>query len=58
MIEQRAAVAPIDWRAAESPKVTDGTNTVDVGVVKVTPPNIRTHAGGKWRDNLLALPKY
>jgi hypothetical protein len=39
-------------------KVTDGTNTVDVGVVNATPKYIRTHADGKWTDNLLALPRY
>jgi Protein of unknown function (DUF3892) len=39
-------------------KVTDGRNTVDVGVVEVNPPHLRTHADGKWTDNLLALPRY
>ena len=38
--------------------VTDGTNTVYVGVVNATPKYIRTHADGKWTDNLLALPRY
>jgi hypothetical protein len=38
--------------------VSDGRNTVAVGVVKATPKYIRTHAGGKWTDNLLALPRY
>ena len=43
-----------------SAKVSDGKNTVDVGVVH---PNsgaafIRTYADGKWTDNLLALPRY
>lgn len=39
-------------------KVTDGRNTVLVGVVETTPPHIQTHADGKWTDNLLALPRY
>lgn len=39
-------------------KVTDGKNTVSVGVVDADPKYIRTHANGKWSDNLLALPRY
>ena len=39
-------------------KVTDGKNTVDVGVYETQPPHIQTHADGKWTDNLLALPRY
>ena len=39
-------------------RVTDGANTVKVGVVDASPPYIRTHADGKWTDNLLALPTY
>jgi len=38
--------------------VTDGVNSVWVGVVNATPKYIRTHADGKWTDNLLALPRY
>jgi hypothetical protein len=38
--------------------VTDGQNTAWVGVVNATPKYIRTHADGKWTDNLLALPRY
>jgi len=38
--------------------VTDGQNMVYVGVVKATPSYIRTHADGKWTDNLLALPRF
>ena len=38
--------------------VTDGSNTVYVGVVNATPKYIRTYADGKWTDNLLALPRY
>jgi hypothetical protein len=38
--------------------VSDGTRAVEVGVVNVTPPYIRTYADGVWTDNLLALPRY
>ena len=38
--------------------VTDGKTEVSVGVVDANPPHIRTHADGKWTDNLLALPRY
>jgi Protein of unknown function (DUF3892) len=31
---------------------------VAVGVVKATPPYIRTYADGIWTDNLLSLPPY
>lgn len=37
-------------------RVTDGRNTVSVGVFEHK--WIRTHADGKWSDNLLALPRY
>jgi hypothetical protein len=39
-------------------QVTDGRNTVDVGVVRASSPYIRTYADGKWTDNLLALPRF
>ena len=50
----------VDWLTKPSNQayVTDGISTVDVGVVKATPPYLRTHADGKWTDNLLALPEY
>ncbi len=38
--------------------VTDGLNKAWVGVVNATPKYIRTHADGKWTDNLLALPRF
>ena len=31
---------------------------VKVGVVKASPPYIRTYADKVWTDNLLALPRY
>ena len=50
----------VDWlRKPENvAKVTDGTRTVDVGVVEAKPPFIRTHADGVWSNNLLALPRF
>ena len=50
----------VDWIANKKviAKVTDGTNTVEVGVVKGARPYLRTHADGTWTDNLLALPRY
>jgi hypothetical protein len=39
-------------------RVNDGRGDVQVGVVNAKPPYIRTHADGRWTDNLLALPKY
>ena len=36
---------------------TDG-HMARVGVVRATPPYIRTYADGVWTDNLLALPRY
>lgn len=50
----------VDWIRNKNgvAKVTDGRNTVDVGVVDAHPPYLRTHADGKWSDNLLALPRY
>jgi hypothetical protein len=38
--------------------VSDGIRQVQVGVVKASPPYVRTHADGVWTDNLLALPRY
>ena len=39
-------------------RVANGSSYVQVGVVNATPKYIRTHADGKWTDNLLALPTY
>lgn len=39
-------------------KVRRGQTDVEVGVVDAKPPYIRTHANGKWTDNLLALPRF
>lgn len=50
----------VDWIKNKSgdARVTDGTNTVHVGVVDGSPSYIRTYADGKWTDNLLALPRF
>lgn len=39
-------------------RVTDGRTEAKVGVVDGNPPYLRTHADGKWTNNLLALPRY
>ncbi|MFE7174685.1 DUF3892 domain-containing protein [Streptomyces sp. NPDC057616] len=39
-------------------RVRNGASYVRVGVVKASPPYIRTYADGIWTDNLLALPRY
>ncbi|MGW0539604.1 DUF3892 domain-containing protein [Streptomyces griseoincarnatus] len=39
-------------------RVRSGASYVRVGVVKASPPYIRTYANGIWTDNLLALPRY
>jgi len=48
-------VSFINENGAEAVKVTDGRNTVSVGVLEGK--WLPTHADGKWTDNLLALPR-
>ena len=49
----------VGWlQAGNRAYVTDGSQTVEVGVVNANPPYLRTHADGKWSDNLLALPQF
>jgi len=57
---QNTKAEMVDWIKNKSgdARVTDGTNTVQVGVVDASPPYIRTYADGKWTDNLLALPRF
>lgn len=52
--------AMVDWISNQKgdARVADGNSYVRVGVVDANPPYIRTHADGKWTDNLLALPTY
>jgi hypothetical protein len=40
--------------------VSDGNTKVSVGVVREPgrEPYLRSHADGKWTDNLLAMPRY
>ena len=59
-IGESTVATMIDWIENKKgvAKVTDGKNTVDVGVGKGTKPYLRTHADGKWTNNLLALPRY
>ncbi len=50
----------VDWIKNKGGKayVKDGGGKVGVGVVEATPPYLRTHADGKWTNNLLALPTF
>lgn len=50
----------VDWIKNKKGKayVKDGSSKVAVGVVEATPPYLRTHADGKWTNNLLALPTF
>jgi Protein of unknown function (DUF3892) len=49
----------VDWIGKGGvAKVADAFRTVDVAVVNAIPPYVRTHADGRWTDNLLALPRY
>jgi len=52
--------AMVDWISNKNgdARVSDGRVEARVGVVDAKPPHIRTHADGKWTDNLLALPRY
>ena len=54
-------VAWLDTKeAGHTAYVSDGRNTSQVGVVhhQHGQPYLRTHADGKWTDNLLALPTF
>lgn len=50
----------VDWlrKPGSSAYVKDGDGKVQVGIVEGNPPYLRTHADGKWSDNLLALPEF
>jgi len=50
----------VDWLENQNGQayVSDGTNTVNIGVVDASPKYLRTYADGIWTDNLLALPRY
>ena len=39
-------------------KVASEAGDVSVGTVEGTPKYLRTHADGKWTNNLLSLPRY
>lgn len=57
---QSTKAAMVDWiNDNGDARVRDNAgHDVKVGVVKATPPYIRTHADGVWTDNLLALPRF
>lgn len=35
-----------------------GSPDAQVGVVRASPPYLRTHADGNWTNNLLSLPRF
>lgn len=57
---QNSRAEMVRWIKVEhgEAKVTDGRSTIEVGVVEASTPYLRTHADGKWTDNLLALPRF
>lgn len=57
---QNSRAEMVDWIDNKNgdARVTDGRTEVRVGVIHAQPPYLRTHADGKWTDNLLALPRY
>jgi hypothetical protein len=54
----RAAMVGWLGKQGNTAWVRDRAGAVQVGVVRGTPPYIRTYADGKWTNNLLALPRY
>jgi hypothetical protein len=50
----------VDWLRQSDNRaiVKDKLGCVDIGVVNATPPYVRTHADGRWTDNLLSLPRF
>lgn len=51
----------VDWiqnKGGDARVKDKADHDVQVGVVKVRPPYIRTYADRVWTDNLLALPRY
>jgi Protein of unknown function (DUF3892) len=56
---REAVVSWLEESKANQAVVANGTSWVYVGVVRAAgrPAYLRTHADGKWSDNLLALPR-
>jgi hypothetical protein len=55
--KQRTKAQMVSWLRANSTNraiVLEGTTQIEVGVVDGSPPYVRTHADGKWTNNLLA----
>lgn len=51
--------AMVEWiNAGGIARVSDGAHEVEVGVVDGSPPYLRTHADGRWTNNLLSLPRF
>jgi hypothetical protein len=53
-------VVMVDWLGRDGNRayVRYGSRDVRVGVVKGSPPYLRTYADKTWNDNLLTLPRY
>ena len=57
--DQSTRSTMVDWiEGGGDARVADGSSFVSVGVVNASPKYLRTHADGKWTDNLLALPEF
>jgi hypothetical protein len=50
----------VDWIRNENGEayVLEGEGVVSVLAVDASPPYLRTYAGGRWTDSLLALPTF
>ena len=50
----------VDWIRNENGEayVLEGDGVVSVLAVDASPPYLRTYAGGRWTDSLLALPTF
>ena len=57
---ESATATIVDWidnKSGEA-KVKDPNGDVPVGTVDGSPKHLRTHADGKWTNNLLSLPRF
>lgn len=50
--------AMIDFIEKGNAVYVHGSPDAQVGVVRATPPYLRTHADGNWTNNLLSLPRF
>jgi hypothetical protein len=58
-VDQSSREVMVDWIDKGGSAWVQGTNSrSQVGVVRETPPYLRTYANGIWDDNLLSLPTF